>query len=108
MNDDRIFRDYRTPTQREEYNKYINHITRDDTYRMFLQQNANKIATNEWNYLVKQNYCHPKPCVHIYPTRTLPSYFAKEREAYNQLAKVRQPPMANCANYKDYRMITIP
>jgi len=85
MSDGRLFTDFRTATRREETNKYINNIVRDDEYRLFLEQNAEVIMDNIWDYNKKTKNCWQNECIHNYPTRAFPPWFVDERKAYNQL-----------------------
>lgn len=97
---------YKTPTRREEYIKYINRIERDDEYRLFLQQNAKEFMDNEWNYYKRTQSCHVSDCVHSFPTRQNPMDLALEKRLYDsrnssnpELAKLRV-----CKKYPDYRL----
>ena len=45
MDDGRYLQDFRSATRRDQYNKYINGIVRDDDYRLYLQQNGELIMT---------------------------------------------------------------
>lgn len=103
MSDARFLADYRTDTRRNEYIKYKNRIVRDDTYRQFLQNNATKLMDNDWNYNRKNNSCWANECVHKYPTRSNNSWFVKEKQDYDSLAKPNHQ-MHPCKIYKDYRM----
>ncbi|MBA42820.1 MAG: hypothetical protein CMF62_02285 [Magnetococcales bacterium] len=102
--------DYKMATRRNEYVKYINGIYRDDQYRLFLQQNGDKIMDNVWKYHRKNNSCWNTQCVHNYPTRQLPRQFGQERMDHDQsfptnVANVeKRPPMTSqCPRYADYR-----
>ncbi len=107
MSDGRQFTDYKTDTRRNEYIKYINNVIRDDDYRVFLQKNGENILDNEWQYNKKQMSCHENECIHKYPTRTLPQYFPKERQAFDDLFAPNRPHQNHtCENYKDYRLST--
>lgn len=103
MADGRLFTDFRTATRREEYNKFVNNITRDDEYRAFLQLNAKTILDAEWQYTKDRKSCWVNKCIHNYPTRVHPGWFVEERRNYNIL----ETPLANnqfpCSHYKDYR-----
>ena len=107
MSDGRHFTDYKTATRRNEYIKYINTIYRDDDYRLFLQDNTNSILNNVWDFHKKNTNCWKNSCVHIYPTRSIPRHFVQEREAYDQIYQVTQPPATeackNCKKYRDMR-----
>jgi hypothetical protein len=106
MSDGRIFTDYRTAVRREETNKYMNRIVRDDDYRMFLQNNADKIMDNIWDYNKKKYSCWQNECVHNYPTRVYPPWQKEERLAYDQLAlpKSQRKVYFNCKKMDDYRL----
>ena len=103
----RQFTDYKTPTRRNEYIKYINGITRDDQYRLFLQTNGSQIENNIWDYHKTNDSCKVNPCVHLYPTRNIPQHFMEEREAHDQRALNNyqsDKPNMGCPPYKDFRM----
>ena len=104
MSDGRLLTDYRTAVRREEYVKFINNIIRDDEYRLFLQGNAESIADNEWNYYRKNRSCWVNECVHNYPTRVYPPWFAEEREKYDSLSNPNRKTKFVCAPKNDYRM----
>jgi hypothetical protein len=83
MSDGRHFTDYRSATSREEYNKYINNLVRDDEYRTLLQKNAKKIINLEWNKLSSDNSCVANKCVHAFPTRMTPQLLTQQMRDYN-------------------------
>lgn len=107
MADSRWMTDYRTSHTREQYNKHINNITRDDDYRMFLQEKAGTIIDNTWDNL-KEKTCKPSVCIHNkYPTRSTPGQMYEEINLYDSVhtGKVK-PNDANypqCPQYNDYR-----
>lgn len=105
MSDGRLFTDFRTATRREETNKYINNIIRDDEYRLFLEQNADQIMDNIWDFNKKTKSCWQNECVHNYPTRVFPPWFVEERKAYDQLAlpKDKRTKVYECQQFYDYR-----
>lgn len=105
MSDGRLFTDFRTATRREETNKYINNIIRDDEYRVFLESNAEEIMDNIWDFNKKTKSCWQNECVHNYPTRVFPPWFVEERKAYDQLAlsKQKRTKYFNCTKFNDYR-----
>lgn len=100
--------DFKTATRRNEYIKYINDITRDDQYRLFLQLNGETILDREWKYHNKYNKCWVNDCVHNYPTRQNPRQFYQERAAYDSKYNLKtnqmMSPMRQCTNFKDYRL----
>lgn len=106
MEDARFITDYRSPTTREQYNKYINHIVRDDDYRMFLQQNATTIMDGEWKHLRKTQSCWTNDCIHTFPTRSTPGMLYDEMRLYDavRLGKMRAP----CKWQPDYRASQTP
>ena len=57
MSDGRIFSDYRTATRREEFTKYSNGIVRDDIYRLFLEDNADKIMDQTFQTYKQNDSC---------------------------------------------------
>jgi hypothetical protein len=105
MSDGRLFTDFRTATRREETNKYINNIVRDDEYRLFLEQNAEVIMDNIWKYNKKTKNCWQNECIHNYPTRAFPPWFVDERKAYNQLTLPdnKRDKLYECQSSTDYR-----
>jgi len=109
MSDGRHFTDYKTATRRNEYIKYINTVNRDDTYRLFLQNNANQIMDNIWDHHLQNDRCWVNPCIHNYPTRSLPHHFAAERQAFDNIAAAdftSQQKNMGCNLHNDYRMNT--
>lgn len=109
MSDGRLFTDYRTPTRRNEYYKYINGIARDDDYRMFLQNNTNVILDKEWEFNKKKTGCWVNGCIHTYPTRTIPDYFADERRKFDAFFNPTKPrDRMKCQVHGDYRLTETP
>lgn len=104
MSDGRFLTDYRSATRREEYVKYINDIVRDDTYRLFLQGNADNILDNEWSYLRKNKSCWKTECIHNYPTRVYPAWFVEERVKYDSLSDPNRKVRYYCPPKADYRL----
>jgi len=104
MEDARHLTDYRTATRREEYNKYVNNVIRNDDYRLFLQQNASRFMDDEWNYYRNTGSCWTNECVHNYPTRVYPPWFVEERHRYDQLQKPVRSQIYKCSNKLDYRL----
>jgi hypothetical protein len=103
MSDARLFTDYRTPTRREEYIKYINGIVRDDDHRMFLQGNADVIMDKEWDYYRQNHSCWMSECIHTYPTRVYPPLFVEERIKYDNLSNPNRKVIYKCTPKADYR-----
>lgn len=103
----RFISDYKTSTRLNEYIKYVNGITRDDDFRLFLQEKGDVFMDREWQYYKSKFSCHPNDCVHKYPTRQSPMDLAAEKRLYDsrfnknrdQLAKMRV-----CNKYDDYRL----
>ncbi len=109
MDDGRFTTNYKTDTCINEYIKYVNGITRDDDYRLFLQLNATKMMDSEWIYFRQNDSCWNNACVHNYPLRMDPRNFAKERQNANLLFKTNQlPPDLQCQKFADYRMTETP
>lgn len=108
MSDQRHLSDFRSSTRRNEYIKYINDVTRDDQYRLFLQSNGAAIADREWQYNRMFNSCWENPCVHKYPTRINNELAAQERILYdsekNKATMQQLAPMRVCDKFQDYRM----
>ncbi len=109
MDDGRFTTNYKTDTCINEYIKYVNGITRDDDYRLFLQLNATKMMDSEWIYFRQNDSCWNNACVHKYPLRMDPRNFAQERQNANLLFKTNElPPDLKCQKFADYRMTETP
>jgi hypothetical protein len=106
MSDGRHLTDYQPHTQLEERIKYINGISRDDEARLFLQANANKIMSREWDFLKKTRSCWLNECVHNYPVRMYPPWFAQEMRNYNSTFVPGHTPF-KCAQHDDFRMTVV-
>lgn len=108
MEDGRFLTDLRTANTREQYIKTINGFVRDDDYRLFLQQNAEKIMDREWDQLKTSNSCRTNCCVHKYPTRTTNGTSYEELKTYNDVRTGRLKPTDAqypvCPKMADYRM----
>lgn len=105
MDDGRFTTNYKSSSSYNEYIKYMNGITRDDDYRLFLQINADKLMNSEWDYLKKKDSCWNNACVHNYSLRMDPRMFAEERQNANLLFQKRElPEKFKCAKFADYRM----
>lgn len=103
MSDGRLFTDYRTSVRANEYIKRINGINRDDDYKLFLQNNAEQIMDNQWDYIRKNKSCWTNECVHNYPTRMCPELFIEERKKANELFNQNRNMRYTCTNFDDYR-----
>ena len=90
MDDGRFTTNYKSDSSINEYIKYMNGITRDDDYRLFLQINGEKIMDSEWLYLRKNDSCWNNACVHNYSLRMDPRLFTQERENANMLFKAKE------------------
>ncbi len=109
MDDGRFTTNYKTDTCINEYIKYVNGITRDDDYRLFLQLNATKMMDSEWIYFRQNDSCWNNACVHNYPLRMDPRNFSQERQNANLLFKTDSLPTdLKCPKYTDYRMTETP
>ncbi len=109
MNDGRFTTNYKTDTCINEYIKYVNGITRDDDYRLFLQLNATKMMDSEWAYLRKNDSCWNNACVHKYPLRMDPRDFSQERLRANLLFQRKVlPDDLKCERFADYRLTETP
>ena len=106
MSDGRLFTDYRTDVRMNEYVKYVNDITRDDDYRMFLQTNADKILDNQWQHARKTKSNWVNECVHNYPTRMYPPWFVEEKIAVDSLFDPKRKVRYVCPKFSDYRATT--
>lgn len=104
MDDGRFLTDYSTPTRRNEYIKYINEIVRNDDYRKLLQCNGKTFIEREWENQRRQNSCWKNACVHNYPTRTLPHFFSKELNDYNNIHNLVKTGDLRCEQFDDYRL----
>ena len=104
MSDGRLFTDYRMSSRRNEHMKYINNISNEDDYRMFLQQNADKIMNTEWQQLRATKSCSVNECVHTYPTRVYPQWFIEEKHKYENMYKPMRSEHYPCDKQTDYRM----
>lgn len=100
--------DFQSSTRRDEYIKYVNDITRDDQYRLFLQSNGKEIMDREWAYHSKHNKCWVNDCIHNYPTRCTPRHYWQERLAYDSIydpkTHEQMAPLRQCVKRADYRM----
>jgi hypothetical protein len=109
MDDGRFITNYKSSTCNNEYIKYVNGITRDDEYRLFLQLNATKMMDSEWIYLKQNDSCWNNACVHKYPLRMDPRDFTQERLNANILFKTNNLPIdLQCKNLSDYRLTETP
>jgi len=92
-----------------EYIKYVNGITRDDDYRLFLQLNATKMMDSEWIYFRQNDSCWNNACVHNYPLRMDPRDFEQERLKANMIFQMKElPANLKCPIYPDYRLTETP
>ena len=109
MNDGRFTTNYKSNSSINEYIKYMNGITRDDDYRLFLQINGDKLMDSEWGYLRNNDSCWNNACVHHYPLRMNPMLFSQQRENANMLFEKKELPNSfKCDKYADYRMSETP
>jgi hypothetical protein len=108
MEDGQYLTDYRQADTREQYIKSINGIVRQDDYRIFLQQNAEKIMDAEWQIMRKLNSCATNACIHNYPTVVNPGQLNEEINIYNAVRTHRIDPSNSsypkCKKYQDYRI----
>jgi hypothetical protein len=78
--------DYRSPNRREQYIRTLNNLTTEHEYRLFLQQNASGLLSNEWNYLNMNFNCRPNPCLHNQQNlRTTNDLMRDELTTYNNV-----------------------
>lgn len=109
MDDARFTTNYKSATSINEFLKYKNGIVRDDDYRLFLQQNADKLMDSEWLYFRRHDSCWNNACVHKYPLRMDPRLFVQERENANKLFQTTElPDSFKCQVYSDYRATQTP
>ena len=112
MGDTRWMTDYRSANTREQYNKNINGIARDDEYRMFLQGNATNIMDNSWQNLAGKS-CKTSTCVHSqFPTRLTSGQLYDQMTLYDNVksGKIQQNDKGYpvCPQYNDYRASDTP
>ena len=96
--------DYRNHHRRDQYVKYINGISNDYEYRRFLQQNANKIMSAEFDYYKLTNSCQVNPCIHRSATSPPSGDFNAELKRYNNVKVKGDVSDAVCEKLADYRM----
>lgn len=109
MDDARFTTNYKSDSSINEYIKYMNGITRDDDYRLFLQINAEKLMDSEWLHLRQNDSCWNNACVHNYSLRMDPRLFTQERENANMLFQSKElPENFKCTRFSDYRMTETP
>ena len=109
MDDGRFTTNYKTASCINEYIKFVNGITRDDDYRLFLQLNATKMMDSEWVYFRQNDSCWNNACVHKYPLRMDPRDFEQERLNANLLFQRKElPSNLKCETYSDYRLSETP
>lgn len=96
--------DYRTAAVREHHIKKLNGFIRDDDYRQFLQNNAEKILDAQWDYNNTNFMCHPNVCLHNYPTRVTDADLKNELKRYTAVKSGKEvsPPPA-CPKLPEYR-----
>lgn len=108
MSDGRFLADHRSTNVRDQYIKTINGIVRDDDYRKFLQDNAEKIMQKERKILKEQNSCKPKTCFHTRPTRITHGASYDEIKTYNAVKsgklKSTDDGYPTCPQLEDYNM----
>lgn len=108
MSDGRFLSDYRTSNTRNQYNKAINGIVREDEYRLFLQKNAQQIIDNTWKFMRGTNSCSTKVCFHQYPTRVTNGANYNELVVYDGVKSGKMKPTDKnypvCDKFEDYRM----
>lgn len=90
--------EYKTPGLLEENIKDYFGIVRDDTYRIFLQQNGQQILNMERQFLNDNYACHNNRCVFHQPyTLVDPVTYTDEMLRYNY-----QADQIPCYPYKNY------
>jgi hypothetical protein len=111
MNDQgRTLSNFKTSNKINEEIRFLNGIYRDDEYRLFLQNNAKKIAFQEFqNYRAANfNTCLPSDCVHNYPTSPMSMDFITERLAYDSIfdpkTNAQYKYLRQCKTYQDYTL----
>lgn len=104
MDDGTHFTDWVTNSIRNDIIKTSHNIVRDDHYRIFLQQNGEKIMDFLWDNDYQSLKCENKPCIHTYPTRVTYPMLDEEFKKYNNFTKKYNYNELNCTKYKDYRI----
>tara|TARA_B100000242_G_C42692848_1_gene324330 strand:+ start:29 stop:289 length:261 start_codon:yes stop_codon:yes gene_type:complete len=61
MDDSRLFTNYLPNSKLNSYVKKVNGITDDNMYRLFLQENGEKIMENERKFLDENKRCNFQP-----------------------------------------------
>lgn len=103
MSDGTHFTDWMSSDIRNDTIKTSHNIVRDDHYRVFLQQNGEKIIDFLWNENNKSMKCENNPCIHIYPTRVTYPMMDEEYNNYNYyMLNLRNK--HKCKKYNDYRI----
>lgn len=110
MADGRFLTDYRSTSSREQYNKMINgfSLASDDQFRMFMQDNGERIMDSEWNFYINKIACKPSCCVHRNPTRTTSGANFEELKMYDDIMLGKLKPLdksyPTCRKMPDYRL----
>jgi len=105
LSDGRHLCDYRSSTVREQQNKALLGVPRDDDYRLALQRNGATIRNATWDALKKNESCHTYLCFHNAPQTRVPNqYNIGEMHDYNAVRtnKMSGQPFV-CQNMPDYR-----
>ena len=107
MEDGRFLSDWRPANTREQFNKAMNGFTNDNEFRVFMQQNGEKIMDNEWNTMRKTQSCVTKTCIHSLPTTPVPGSGIKELKLYDAVRGHKllksDPKYPKCVVMPDYR-----
>lgn len=107
MEDGRYMTDWRTANTREQFNKALVGVSNEDEYRVFLQQNGEKVLDKEWG-LLKSSSCTSRVCFHSLPTNPAPGASNREFVTYNEVKTGKidksNPAYPKCQPMNDYRM----
>ena len=95
--------DHRSSHTRELHNMNTAGMSRSDDFRLYAQQNAERIMDSQWHVLKTTQYCHNYQCFHNYGTNTTPQEHHSEMSTYNNVKNGQsQPPQ--CKTFADYRL----
>ena len=104
MEDARFLTDYRSANTREQYVRSINGFVDTNQYRLFLQNNASQIISNNFDNLVAKNSCGTESCIFNQPTRVTAGTNSELVKYYDdvQLGRASRP---KCPDYPKYTMM---
>lgn len=106
MANGRLFTDYRSSAEREQYIKSLNGINKSEVYRRFLTENGKTIMDKEWGFAkMTVGGCPKVPCFFQKThSRVTPDYQSNVLNAYNKYYMENDKKVApECLPYEDYR-----